>query len=268
MYAGVCGLMFAFQDQLLFIPSGSVEHTPADVGLPYEAVTLDTADGESISAWFVPANEDGGPARGVVLYSHGNAGNLGNRVSTIERLHGLGLDVLAYDYHGFGESTGSPGEAQTYLDARAAWDWLAKTRGVSPERIVIWGRSLGGAIAVWLAAELANEEVQPAGLVIESSFTSIPDVASSYYPYLPVRLLVRHEYPSRTRLNDVRVPLLVAHGSEDGVVPYDHGRALFDSAREPKRFVRLEGGHNDAGLTGRAHRAGLEAFLASVLDPL
>lgn len=269
LYAMVCGLMFVLQDELVFVPDREVARDPGDVGLAFDSLTLATDDGESIAAWFVPASEQ--PARGVVVYSHGNAGNLGNRVGVLEDLHGLGLDVLLYDYHGFGDSTGSPGESETYLDARAAWNWLTKERKIPPDRVVIWGRSLGGAVAVWLASQTCAAGVageRPAGLIVESSFTSIPDVGAAYYPYLPVRLLNRHEYPSLARIAAVNVPVLVAHGPDDGVVPYAHGRELFAAAGEPKVFVELEGGHNDAGLASPAHRAALEAFLASTLDPL
>ena len=255
-YVGVCALMFFFQEQLLYIPHAEVGRTPADVGLQFEGLELQTEDGEHISAWFVPAPD----ARGAVLYSHGNAGNISNRLSVVEDLHTLGLDVLIYDYHGFGESTGEPGEQETYLDAMRAWQWLTQERGVAPKRTLIWGRSLGGGVAVWLASQ-----VEPAGLVVESSFTSIPEVGAAHYPFLPVALLNRHDYPSLERIPSIDAPILVAHGQTDRVVPYEHGRALFDAAGDPKQFIELDGGHNDAGLASAGHRADLETFLEQVL---
>ncbi len=258
LYVAACTLMYVFQDQLLYIPAAEITTTPADVGLAFEPVTFESADGESIAAWFVPA----AASRGVVLYSHGNAGNMSNRVPVVEDLHALGLDVLIFDYHGFGGSTGEPGETETYRDAEAAWAWLARERAVPPDRIIVWGRSLGGGVATWLATR-----THPAALVVESSFTSIPDVAAVHYPYLPVHMLTRHEYPSLTRMPEISAPLLVAHGQADRVVPYAHGRALFEAASEPKTFVELGGGHNDPGLASPQYRSQLERFLDEVLGP-
>lgn len=256
LYVGVCALMFFFQEQLLYIPHQGLGRTPADVGLEFQTLALRTEDGEQISAWFVPAAD----SRGAVLYSHGNAGNMSNRLPVVEDLHGLGLDVLIYDYHGFGESTGQPGEQETYQDAMRAWQWLTQEHGVEPGRTLIWGRSLGGGVAVWLASQ-----VEPAGLVVESSFTSIPEVGAVHYPFLPVALLNRHEYPSLERMPTIAAPVLVAHGQPDRVVPYEHGRALFEAAPDPKRFIELTGGHNDPGLASESYREGLAEFLDQAL---
>lgn len=255
-YLGLCVLLIVFQERLIYIPNTAVERTPADVGLDYEALSLATADGETIAAWYVPGEAD----HATVLYSHGNAGNLGHRLGVVEDLHAMGLSVLIYDYHGFGDSTGDPGESETYADAMACWTWLTEERGVPPEEVVIWGRSLGGGVAVWLATQ-----VEPGALVVESSFTSIPDVGAVHYPWLPVRLANRHEYPSLERIDDVGVPVLIAHGDGDAIVPYEHGRALFSAAAEPKSFVELSGDHNGLGLASEAFRPQLAGFLATAM---
>jgi hypothetical protein len=255
-YLGICLLLFVFQEKLIYIPYAEVKRTPADVGIEYESLSLTTDDGETIAAWYVPAAE----SRATVLYSHGNGGNLGNRVRVVEDLHAMGLNVLIYDYHGFGDSTGEPGETETYADAMACWKWLTEGKGVPNTQIVVWGRSLGGGVAVWLATQ-----VEPGALVLESSFTSIPDVGAVHYPWLPVRLANRHEYPSLERMDDVRSPILVAHGDGDAIVPYAHGQALFAAATEPKSFVELSGDHNGPGLAHLRFRSQLESFLAGAL---
>jgi hypothetical protein len=244
---------------MVFDPEPVVLADPGSIGLRHEALTLEAADGKAIRAWLVPATE---PRRGMVLYSHGNAGNLGTQLPAIDALVSLGLDVLVYDYHGFGESEGRPSERATYLDARAAWDFATGTARVPPEQIVLWGRSLGGAVTVWLAAQ---PDVRPAGVVLESTYTSLVDVAEHLYPRLPVRAFSIYRYPSLERIPDLRAPLLHAHSDDDEIVPAELGRRLFAAAPEPKRFVELTGIHRRARLTDPIHRADVLAFLDEVL---
>ena len=256
-YGGICLLLYVRQARMVYYPAREIAQTPAAAGLAYEELSLKTSDGEKIGAWFVPAKD----ARGAVLICHGNAGNIGDRLHAIELCHGLGLDVLIFDYRGYGRSTGTPTERGTYEDALAAWNYLVGERGVPAGKIVVFGRSLGGGVASWLAARQA-----PGALILEATFTSIPDTAARLYPWLPVRLLCRFRYPTLEHVRQVRCPVLVAHSPQDELLPFAGGRKLFDAAPEPKVFVELAGGHNDGeSFTSPAYRQTLDEFLGSVL---
>jgi uncharacterized protein len=222
---------------LLYFPSRRLAATPAAAGLDYDDVEIETADGERLHAWWVPSQA---PAAGHLLLCHGNGGNIGDRVVQIALLCAEGFDVLAFDYRGYGRSTGRPSEQGTYLDARAALAALRMQDAVDPARIVYVGESLGGAIALELA--LASP---PAGLVLQSTFTSIRDMARMHYPFIP-RLAVPDAYPSLRLVAGLRAPLLCLHGDRDEIVPLMHGEALFDAAPEPKAMRVFEGvAHND-----------------------
>lgn len=256
-YLAVLVVTYLTQSRLLYlphVPERTVPAAPDAVGLAYEEVTLQTEDGVALQGWFVPHRA----ARGTVLFFHGNAGNIGHRLGTLELLHGLRMNVLLFDYRGYGESGGRPSEAGTYRDARAAWQHLTVERGLAPQSIVLFGRSLGGAVAAWLAARTG-----PAALVLESSFTSVPDLAAELYPYLPARWLSRFRYDTGARLARVEAPVLVIHSRDDAIIPFHHGRALFAAAGEPKAFLELRGGHNTAHQMSReTYLEGLERFLA------
>lgn len=249
------------QRWLVFFPSKEVLATPATVGLDYEDVEIETSDGVTLRGWFVPATHP----RGSVVYCHGNGGNIGGRVPHVEAMHELGLNVLIFDYRGYGDSDGRPSEKGTYLDVEAAYDYLAGRDDVDPERMLIWGRSLGGAIALYLATQRESE-----GLVLESTFTSLPDVGKSVYPYLPVRAVLRFEYPSAERIVTLEEdrPIMIAHAKGDSVVPYTHGQELLEIApADDKRFVELRGDHNDSHLLQRQWRADVDDYLTTVLGP-
>ncbi len=256
VYAGLCALVYLAQPSLIYHPDRQLTGAPADRGLAFEDVTLDTADGESIHGWYVPAAE----SASHVLFFHGNAGNISHRLDTVEILHRMGHAILIVDYRGYGRSSGRPSEAGTYADAAAAWDYLRDTLGVEPQRIVVYGRSLGGAVAVWLAANRT-----PAGLIIESTFTHMADMGAHHYPYLPARALTRIHYDSLSRMPSVRCSVFGAHSDEDEIVPFHLGKKLADSARNLALFVTLKGSHNDSFLRGGAayHRA-LDTFIRSV----
>jgi hypothetical protein len=246
------------QRRIVYDPDPLVRAAPADIGLFHEDLRLRTRDGQRIAAWFVPAAQ----RRGTVLYCHGNGGNVGTRLTMVSALVAQRLDVLIFDYRGYGHSEGRPGEQETYLDARAAWDHLVQTRRVPAREIVVWGRSLGGAVAVWLVAQ---PDVRPAGVVLESTYTSLVEVAEHLRPHLPVRRFLRYRYPSIERIGKIRAPLLYAHSREDEVVPFRLGLALFDAAPVQKRFVELHGRHVPAHLTLPEHADDVDAFLAEVL---
>ena len=211
--------------------------TPAAAGLAFEDVTIRTADGEGLHAWWVPARA---PSLGHVLLCHGNAGNVGDRLAHLELLSAAGLDVLAFDYRGYGRSTGRPSEHGLHLDARAARDALLGRDRVEPSRVIYVGESLGGAVALALALELP-----PAGLILQSAFTSVRDMARLHYPLIPLAL-VPDAYPSLRLIAALRTPLLVLHGARDTIVPLMHGEALLEAAPGPKRMHVFPGaGHND-----------------------
>lgn len=254
VYVGLCVLVLAFQSRLVYFPFGGIDATPEAVGLAYEEVELEAEDGVRLAAWFVPAEH----SRGVVLFCHGNAGNRSHRLDTLYIFRQLGFSTLIFDYRGYGGSGGRPSERGTCLDAEAAWRHLVEAKGIAPREIVVHGRSLGGAVAAWLA-----QRHTPAALVLESTFTSVPDMGARLYPFLPVRLLARIRYPTLERLPELRCPILVVHSREDDIVPFAHGRRLFEAAREPKDFLEIQGGHNEGfALSGSHYTDGLNAFLS------
>ena len=172
----------------------------------------------------------------------------------------LGLNVLMVEYRGYGQSEGTASEHGTRLDALAAWDYLVTGRGVSNDKIVLFGRSLGGAVA----AQLAQEQ-RPAGLVLESTFTSVPDIGADVYPWLPVRLLSAISYDSLSAVPGFSFPVMIVHSPQDDIIPYHHGQALFNAAKEPKHFLEIGGGHNGGYLQDRqAYLDGLRQFLDSL----
>ncbi len=261
----VLGGVYALQERLVFFPSRDMAADPSALGLAFSEFTVSAADGAAVHGWFVPGDTPDRKARAVVLFHHGNAGNISHRLETLALLNGLGLSTCIFDYRGYGKSSGRPTERGVYLDARAVWDWLADEQGVAPGRVVVWGRSLGSAVAARLARDLAGEGVRPAALVLESAFTSVPDMGRTAYPFLPVRLIARMRMRTVDYVRGVNCPVLVAHSPSDEIVPYAQGRAVFDAAPEPKRFFELRGGHNDGFLvTGRDYVQGVDAFLRDV----
>jgi fermentation-respiration switch protein FrsA (DUF1100 family) len=222
---------------MLYFPARDILQTPADAGLSYRDVDLDTTDGERLHAWWLPRRA---PLLGHVLLCHGNAGNIGDRVLHAAVLTAAGFDVLLFDYRGYGRSTGRPDEHGTYRDARAALEWLRREPDVDPARVLYLGESLGGAVALELAMEHP-----PAGLVLLSAFTSVREMARRHYRVIPGGV-VPDAYPSLRLIASLRAPLLVLHGEDDMIVPVEQGQALFDAAPEPKRLRILPGaGHND-----------------------
>jgi fermentation-respiration switch protein FrsA (DUF1100 family) len=253
-YVVVAVLAYVFQDRLIYHPYRELEGTPGDWGMDFEDLRIKTDDGVTISAWFVPTGTKTKP-RGVVLFCHGNGGNISHRMHAIQLLGDLGFSTLIFDYRGYGQSEGSPDEEGTYRDAEAAWRYLVERRKIDPPRIIIQGRSLGGAVAVNLAAKHP-----PGALILEATFTSLPDAAASLYPFLPVRWLCRYRYDSAELIAKVHCPLLVVHSKGDRTVPYKLGRQLLDRANQPKELLELSGDHNDAFST-TVYKRGLEKFL-------
>ncbi len=251
-YLTITALLYAFQSKFIYFPSREVLVTPGSVGLNYNDVRLQTEDGVMIAGWYVLAGENSK----VVLFFHGNRGNISHRLDTIEILHRMELSVLMIDYRGYGQSEGNTDEQGTYLDAEAAWRYLVEERQIDPKRIIILGRSLGGGIASWLALQHP-----PKALILEATFTSVTDMAGQQYPFLPTKWLTRNRYDTASRLPEINVPVFIVHSPPDDVIPYSHGQHLFELANEPKVFLEIEGGHNEGFIFSQVYREGLKAFV-------
>jgi len=259
LYVTLVTLLWAFQSRLIYFPVRRMSASPTDIELSYETVEFEAADGVDLFGWFIPAESPSG----VILFCHGNAGNISHRLESIQVFHRLGFSTFIFDYRGYGRSEGKPSERGTYLDAAGAWRYLVEQRKVASTEIVIFGRSLGGAVAVWLA-----QNNPPKALIIESTFTSVRDVAAESYPYLPVRLLSRFDYDVIDYLRKVNAPVLIVHSRDDETISFSHGLRLFEIANEPKEFLELHGNHNQGFMmsAGR-YEAGLTSFVAKHSHP-
>lgn len=241
------------------LPGRQIDATPRQIGLNYEPVTLTAKDGVKITGWFVPVEQP----RATLLFCHGNAGNISHRLDSLRLFHELGLAVFIFDYRGYGESEGEPSEAGFYRDAETAWRYLNETRKLPASEILLFGRSLGGAVAAYLA-----EHHHAMGLVLESTFTSVPEMAAALYPWLPARAIVRYRYDTLSRLPNIEMPVLIIHSPEDEIIPYAQGRALYAQVRDPKYFLQIHGSHNTGMLESRdSYRAGWEAFIQQLVEP-
>ena len=235
----------------VYHPTRTIRATPADIKLLYEDISLETTDGVMLSAWWVPAADP----RGTVLFCHGNAGNMGDRLDTLQIINTLGLNVLIFDYRGFGRSEGSPNEKGTYLDAEAAWNYLVGEKEIAPGQVIVWGRSLGGAIAARTAAHHRVGIV-----VVESTFTSLKDLADDLFTWVPAWLLTNYAYETAHYLENLDVPVLVIHSRDDEIIPFHHGERLYDSLNGPKAFTEIQGSHN------RGFLDSMSLYVASIND--
>ncbi|MCK5451343.1 MAG: alpha/beta hydrolase [Candidatus Omnitrophica bacterium] len=222
----------------IYFPDKKIESTPENIGLSYKDVYFRTSDGVELNGWFIPT---GKPSRATVLLCHGNAGNISHRLDIIRMLNSLDLNVFIFDYRGYGRSCGTVSERGTYLDAIAAYEELSKLRGVNINKVIFYGRSLGGAVAVELALQK-----DPVALILDGTFTSTSDMAKEIYPFLPAKFLINTKYDSLDKIKNVAVPKFIIHSMEDEIVLFHHGKELFEKAVEPKEFYRMRGGHNDA----------------------
>ncbi len=239
MVGAVLAFFWTMQRQLMYFPTAYVP-TPGEIGLaPVETVSFETDDGLELNGWFLSASE---PSTQVtVLVFNGNAGNRSDRAPLAAALHRQGLQVLLFDYRGYGGNPGSPTESGLAADGRAAQGYVRGRSDVDPSRLVYFGESLGAAVAVGLAVEHP-----PAALVLRSPFTSMADVARYHYPFLPVRFLLQDTFPSIDRIDRIGSPLLVIAGEDDRIVPTRQSRRLYDAASEPKDLVVVpEADHND-----------------------
>lgn len=222
-------------------------------------VSLTTSDNERLHGWYIPAPN----SRGVLLFFHGNAGNISHRLDSIKIFHELGLDTLIIDYRGYGQSTGNASEQGTYLDAQAAWDYLINDRRIPADRIIVFGRSLGGAVGAWLSIQ-----TNPAALIIESSFSSGVDMARRIYPFMPVRLITRLQYPVADYVAQLNCPVLVVHSRDDEIIPFAMGQAIYAAVKQQKKFLELRGDHNNGFLISQGdYIVGLNDFIQATLSP-
>lgn len=240
---------------MIFYPETEFSALPGDYGLRHDEVTLQTADGVHIHGWFFP----GGPADPVILFCHGNAGNISHRLDNIRCLLDRGLQVFIFDYRGYGRSHGTPSEQGLYRDGLAAYGYLTRVKGFAPEQVIVFGRSLGAAVAVEIAL---RREV--GGLILESAFTSLREMARSQWLFYPFSFFLPAHYDNLAKIPGIAAPKLLIHGDRDEIVPFALGRRLFDAAGGPKRFYRIMGaGHNDTYVLG----AYFEAFAAFAMAP-
>lgn len=257
-YGLIVAVVYLGQTRMIYLPDlpgRELTAWPGDIGMEYRDITLRTSDNVDIHGWFIPGT---GPR--VLLFFHGNAGNISHRLDSIRQFHSLGLSVLIVDYRGYGQSGGRAHEAGMYRDADAAWTFLTTKMGIAPDDIIIFGRSLGGSIAARLAAH-----TEPLALIVESAFTSVPDIASELYPWLPARWLSRMRHPTQEHVANTRSPVLVIHSRDDEIIPYHHGERIFESAGGRGALLTLRGSHNDAWLRDQAsYIKGLRDFLDAV----
>ena len=250
-----------FEHSQVYHPDRVLTSSAAELGRPFEDVIFKAGDGVELNGWFFPANTNSPRAGLAVLLCHGNAGNIGHRLDTCAALLATGASVFVFDYRGYGRSQGRPSEEGTYRDAQAAYQWL-RQRGFPGTNIISFGESLGGGIA----AELAVRETV-GGLVLQSTFTSIPDIGADLFPWLPVRWLSKIHYDTHAKLPRLKLPVLVMHSRVDEIIPFHHGQKNFAAANEPKLFWELSSGHNDPLANRRHFIAGVEKLLDMIEAP-
>jgi hypothetical protein len=226
-----------YEKKGIYFPQKNIVLTPGEIGLEFEDVYFLSSDGIKLNGWYIPAGE----SRATVLFCHGNAGNISHRLETIDMFCGIGLDVFIFDYRGYGKSQGSPTEEGIYLDAQAAYTYLIDKRNLNEGSIVVYGKSLGANVAVELCSR-----INPAALISESAFTSALAMGKKMFPFIPVKWLITIKYDALSRIKDITFPKLIIHSEDDEIIPFQHGRKLFEAAPEPKEFYPMRGSHNDA----------------------
>ena len=254
-YVGLGVLLWFAQGAMVFPAPAEMRRDPGERGWNFEEVRIPVMGYETLG-WYVPLEHH----RGVALYSHGNAENLSGCLKSIEILRSFGFSVLAYDYGGYGHSTGTPSEKRCNADIRAMWDYLIAERGIPADDILLYGRSVGGGPTCDLA-----KDVTPGAVILESTFLSTTDVAWTIPIYRPWVWLLRHTFKNKDKVAQFTAPLLIVHSSEDEIIPFEHGKELFWRAREPKTLLEITGGHNNGyDASEETYRAGWEAFLMPI----
>lgn len=250
VYFSACLWLYLRQTQIIFLPSATIETTPADFGNRFDDVWIPVGSaGEKLHGWWIPAS---GPETAVMLYLHGNGANIGANAEQANRFRQIGLSVLLIDYRGYGRSPGSPNEQQVYEDAEAGWQYLTQVRQVQPQRLFLYGHSLGGAIAI----HLALQQPDAAGLIVQASFTSMRQMVDYEMPrsIFPIDLLLTQKFDSISRVSELKMPLLYIHGLNDLRVPARMSQQLYDASPDPKQLYLVP----DAGHNNVAQVAGIE----------
>jgi fermentation-respiration switch protein FrsA (DUF1100 family) len=247
--------MYFAQPGMIFFPTRAMTSTPQDWGMDYEEISFGADDGVKLNGWYIPYPG----AQRTLLFFHGNAGNISHRGDSIAIFHRLGINVFIVDYRGYGRSEGVPSEAGMYKDAAAAWRYVTQTRGVKPADVVVFGRSLGGAVAAHLAAQ-----EKPAALILESTLSSARDFAHRAFPLLSRLVVLRYDLATAQYVQGVSCPVLVLHSPDDEIMPFELGERVYHAAPQPKLFVRLVGDHNGGFLLSQpAYEQALSSFLTS-----
>jgi fermentation-respiration switch protein FrsA (DUF1100 family) len=247
-----------FEQSQVYHPIRELEASANELGRPFEDVEFKSTKGDNLHGWYFPAETNSPRHHIAFLMCHGNAGNVSHRLGTCKTLLKTGAAVFVFDYCGFGRSAGKPGEENTYCDAQAAYAWLVQ-KGFRGENIIALGESLGGGVV----SELALRE-KLGGVVLQSTFTSIPDIGAELFPWLPVRWLGRIKYDTHSKLPRIKVPVLVMHSRTDDLIKFGHGERNFAIANEPKFFCEIQGAHNDAVWEQPGFGEGIEKFLKTI----
>jgi pimeloyl-ACP methyl ester carboxylesterase len=262
LYLSACGYLFWQQRQMIYQPQAIVEVTPTDFSLAHEEIWLPVQNGdrvEQIHGWWLAATQPHAP---VLLFLHGNSSNIGANLTQAVRFQQMGFSVLTFDYRGYGQSKGKfPHEAQMYQDAQVAWQYLAQERRISTQQIFIYGHSMGGAVAI----ELALHHPEAAGLIVESSFTSLQETIeqTTNYHIFPIQWLLTERFDSIAKVPQLQVPVLFIHGTADTRVPFSMSEKLFTATATPKQLYLVpEAGHNNvAEVAGAGYRQTVQKFV-------
>ncbi len=257
-YLLICLFMFFSQKSLIHIPYAQFIGTPIDHGMQYEEVYLDTDDSARLHAWYIPHPK----AEFTFWIFSGNAGNKSYMLDSIKMIYDLGFSVFIFDYREFGPSTGKLTEQAMYRDSEICWQYLTQSRGISADRIVLHGRSLGTAMASWIAAK-----TKPAALIMESGFTSMSDMAKHYYKWLPIDWLLRWQYDNLGRIASITSPILYIHSPADELTPYHHSQQLFAATAGDKEFLTISGNHEDGFVeSADVYTDGIVQFMGRFLN--
>jgi hypothetical protein len=250
-----------FEHSQVYYPERQLEASPEELRRPFEDARFKATDGVQLHGWFFPANTNSPRAHLAFMICHGNSGNISHRLGLCAGLLNTGASVFVFDYRGYGQSEGRPGEEGTYLDAQAAHAWL-RQKGFRGEHIIAFGESLGGGVV----SELALRETV-GGIVLQSTFTSIPDIGAELFPWLPVRLISSIKYDTQAKLPRIKAPVLVMHSREDELIRFHHAERNLAAANEPKFSCALAGSHNDAAWENGEFREAIEKLLRAVTEP-
>lgn len=248
-------VMYVLQPGMVFFPSKTISQTPDQWGLEYEDVYLISSNQNKIHGWYIPAKG----SKQSLLFFHGNGGNISHRGDSLKIFSRLGFNTLIIDYQGYGKSEGSPSESAMYDDALAAWQYLLEVKKFKRSEIIIFGRSLGGAVASKLALD-----VSPRALILESTFSSVSDMGKLLMPVMSYIIYPRYYFNTHQRISNIKVPLLVLHSRDDDIIPFELGEKIYQSASKPKKFFEMIGDHNSGFLQSQpGYEQALENFLGT-----